>query len=92
VNCMASFNFSAMRDRRMAASWASLLTDILASLGGEVVPERLKWLVGFLKNDLFLVIVSVKRLKPVEVDVQSNLDVFERLGIDCLVNNTENDD
>lgn len=89
---MANFNFSAMRDRRRAASWASLLADILPSLSGEAVPERLKWLVDFLKNDLFLVMVSVKRLKPVEVEVPSNLDVLVRLGTDCLVNSTENDD
>lgn len=81
-----------MRDRRMTASWAALLTDILPSRRGEVVGERSKWLVGFLKNDLFLVMVSLKGLKPVEVEVASNLDVLARLGTDCLVNSTENDD
>lgn len=92
MNRMANFNFYAMRDRRIAASWASLLADSLPSFVGEVVPERLKWLVGFLKNDLFLVMVSVKRLKPVEVEVASNLDVLVRLGTDCLANSTEKDD
>lgn len=87
---MASFNFYAIRDRFIIASWVLLLTEPLPYTVGELVPEKLKLFVFFLKKDLFRLIVSVNLLPIVEL--LSNLLVFVRLGTDCFVNKTENDD
>ena len=87
---MASFNFYAIRDRFIKASWVLLLTEPLPYTVGEQVPKKLKLFVFFLKKDLFRLIVSVNLLPIVEL--LSNLLVFVRLGTDCFVNKTENDD